>query len=352
MISRATNDIYPVRYFIGWGVVQALQSVMMIVGAAIVLITVNARLALFAALAMPPIAILTYVFAHKVFPISRMVQARKGNLTEATDEAVVGIEMVQAFGREDDVRDGFADRAEAVRSETMRQASVEARFLPGLIFLPSLGIAAVLFFGGRDAIAGTLTIGEFTLFITLLLQLVWPLEALGWIINLGQRATAAAVAQLRLARRDRAARPSRTTRRRCRTGPLPVRFEDVHFAYGTGAEVLRGVDLEVRAGRDRRRLRADRCRQDVAAQPRCRASTTRPTGACSSAASTARDVALAELRPVGRARDAEAGALLGAAAREPARRPPRRGLGRRARRLRGGRRRARSSTSCRTATTR
>ena len=74
----------------------------------------------------------------------------------------------------------------------MRQAGVEARFLPGLIFLPSLAIAAVLYFGGREAIDGTLTIGQFTLFITLLLQLVWPLEALGWIINLGQRATAAA----------------------------------------------------------------------------------------------------------------------------------------------------------------
>src|SRR3954453_12455356 len=192
VISRATNDIYPVRYFIGWGVVQAIQSMMMLVGAAIVLISVNARLTLFAALAMPPIAILTYLFAHKVFPISRVVQAKKGHLTEATDEAVIGIEMVQAFGREDDVRESFTGRAEAVRAETMRQAGVEARFLPGLIFLPSLAIAAVLFFGGRDAIAGNLTIGQFTLFITLLLQLVWPLEAVGGITTPGQRAPAAA----------------------------------------------------------------------------------------------------------------------------------------------------------------
>ena len=148
VISRATNDIYPVRYFIGWGVVQAIQSVMMLIGATIVLLSVNAQLTLYAAVVMPAIAVLTYVFAHQVFPISRVVQAKKGNLTEATDEAVVGIEMVQAFGREDDVRERFGTRAEAVRSETMRQAGVEARFLPGLIFLPSLAIAAVLYFGG------------------------------------------------------------------------------------------------------------------------------------------------------------------------------------------------------------
>src|SRR5918994_6888533 len=163
VISRATNDIYPVRYFIGWGVVQGIQSAMMITGAAIVLVSVNPRLALFAALAMPPIAVLTFFFAHKLFPISRLVQARKGNLAEATDEAVVGIEMVQAFGREDDVRTRFLGRAEAGRHETMRMANVEAKFLPGVLFLPTLGIAGVLYFGGQDVISGELTIGEFSL---------------------------------------------------------------------------------------------------------------------------------------------------------------------------------------------
>ena len=247
VISRATNDIYPVRYFVGWGVVQAMQSVMMLVGAAIVLSVVNPVLALTAALAMPPIAILTYLFAHRVFPISREVQRRKGHLTEASDEAVVGIEMVQAFGREDDVRDRFHGRAEAVRRETMRQASVEARFLPGLIFLPTLGIAAVLYVGGRQAIDGALTIGQFTLFVTLLLQLVWPLEALGWIINLGQRATAAASRSFAWLdgieamheRADPVPLPD---------GPLPVRLEGVRFGYATGSEVLSGIDLDAAPG--------------------------------------------------------------------------------------------------------
>jgi ABC-type multidrug transport system fused ATPase/permease subunit len=247
VISRATNDIYPVRYFIGWGVVQGIQSAMMITGAAIVLVAVNARLALFAALAMPPIAVLTWLFAHKLFPISRLVQARKGNLAEATDEAVVGIEMVQAFGREDDVRARFLGRAEAVRHETMRAASVEAYYLPGLLFLPSLGIAAVLLFGGREVIAGELTIGEFMLFITLLLQLVWPLEALGWIINLGQRAVASAGRSFAwldgIEPMPEPAEPKQLP-----DGPLPIRFEDVHFAYGRESEVLRGADLTVEPG--------------------------------------------------------------------------------------------------------
>ena len=247
VISRATNDIYPVRYFIGWGVVQAIQSVLMLVGAAIVLAVVNPRLALTAAVAMPPIAVVAYLFAHRVFPISREVQRKKGQLTEASDEVVVGIEMVQAFGREDDVRDRFRDRADAVRHETMRQATVEGRFLPGLVFLPTLGIAAVLLVGGREAIAGNLTIGEFTLFVTLLLQLVWPLEALGWIINLGQRATAAASRSFAwldgIEPLPESAAPVSLP-----DGSLTVRFDGVHFRYPTGGEVLRGIDLDVAPG--------------------------------------------------------------------------------------------------------
>ena len=247
VISRATNDIYPVRYFIGWGVVQGIQSGMMIVGAAIVLVSVNARLALISAVAMPAVAILTWFFAHRLFPISRLVQGKKGHLTEATDEAVVGIEMVQAFGREDDVRTRFLGRAEAVRHETMRMANVEAKFLPGVLFLPTLGIAGVLYFGGQDVISGDLTIGEFSLFITLLLQLVWPLEALGWIINLGQRAVASAGRSFAwLEGISPLQEPEQA--RSLPAGPLGVRFDQVRFSYGTGADVLRGVDLTVEPG--------------------------------------------------------------------------------------------------------
>ena len=194
------------------------------------------------------------------------MQRRKGHLTEASDEAVVGIEMVQAFGREDDVRDRFHDRAEAVRHETMRQASVEARFLPGLIFLPTLGIAAVLFVGGREAIAGNLTIGQFTLFITLLLQLVWPLEALGWIINLGQRATAAASRSFAWLDGIESL-PEPEDPAELPDGPLPVRFEDVRFRYPTGGEVLAGIDLEVAPGEIVAVCGADGRGEDVAAQP-------------------------------------------------------------------------------------
>src|SRR5512133_3786799 len=137
VVSRATNDLYPIRYFIGWGLVQGAQSLMMLVGAGIVLGAVNPTLALWG-----------------VLPISRAVQQRKADVTESANEAVVGIEMVQAFGREDDVQDRFAERADAVRAEVLRQARVESQHLPGLFYLPSLSIVVVLYLGGRQVIDG------------------------------------------------------------------------------------------------------------------------------------------------------------------------------------------------------
>jgi ABC-type multidrug transport system fused ATPase/permease subunit len=247
VLSRATNDLYPIRYFIGWGLVQGIQSVMMIVAAGIVLVLVDARLALYTAVAMPPITVLALRFARRVSPISRQVQERKGDVTEAADEAVVGIEMVQAFGREDDVRERFGGKAEAVRSTVLRQAGVEARHLPGLYYLPSLSIAAVVFFGGRQVIGGHLSIGQFVLFETLLLQLVWPLEALGWITNLAQRALASAGRSFAWLE-GIAPLPEPTSPRRLPEGPLGVRFEAVRFAYGGEEEVLRGLDLELAPG--------------------------------------------------------------------------------------------------------
>ena len=179
MLSRATNDLYPIRYFIGWGMMQGIQSIMMIFGIGVVLVIVNSRDSRCNRHVGRGRAHV-HVRAARL-PISRHVQQLKADVTEAADEAVVGIEMVQAFGREDDVQARFAGKAEAVRDGVLRQARVEAAPLPGLLFLPTISIAAVVLFGGNDVIDGTLTYRRVLSLLQLLLQLVWPLEALGWI---------------------------------------------------------------------------------------------------------------------------------------------------------------------------
>ncbi len=266
VLSRATNDLYPIRYFIGWGLVQGMQSVMMIVGAGIVLGLVNWELTLIAAVSLPLIGYVANRFGRLVSPISREVQARKGDVTESADEAVVGIEMVQAFGREDDVRGRFGDRAEGVRAAALRQAGVEAQHVPGLYYLPGpLDRGSGLLRRPRshprrpddrpvrplrDAPAAA------------------RLAARGDRLDPRPRAACAGLRgpQLRLARRHRAdagtgeSAPAsvRAARRALRERELRVRRR--------GRRAARARPRR-RAGGDRRRLRLDRLRQDLAPQP-------------------------------------------------------------------------------------
>ena len=196
-----------------------------------------------------------------VAPVSRAVQARKGDLTDAANEAVVGIEMVQAFGREQIVRDRFADRAGAIKTEMLRQARLESIYLPPIFYLPSLSVALVLFLGGRAVIDGTMSYGDLALFIQLLLQLVWPLESIGYILDLGQRALAAAGRTLLLARMRSLCCPSFRQRRRPAgraSGPRSSASMTSISLIRDGCEVLARSAAASRAGRGRRRVRADR----------------------------------------------------------------------------------------------
>jgi ABC-type multidrug transport system fused ATPase/permease subunit len=246
VLSRATNDLYPVRYFIGWGVLQTIQSVLMILGTVTVLAFVDLKLTLLTAIVFPLIALVAYQFARVVIPISRRVQQLVADLTELADEAVVGIEMVQAFGRDAEVRRRFGDGARTVRDANLQERRVEAVYLPPLVFLPAAAIATVLLVGGRQAMDGRLTLGQIVLFSTLLLQLAWPLEALGWILNLAQRAMAAAsrsFAWLEIAE----PLPEPVDPRPLPAEAAGIELAGVWFSYG-GEEVLRGVDLTVRPG--------------------------------------------------------------------------------------------------------
>ena len=255
---------------------------------------VDARLALYTAVAMPPITVLALRFARRVSPLSRHVQERKGDVTEAADEAVVGIEMVQAFGREDDVRGRFGGRAEAVRDTVLRQAGVESRHLPGLYYLPSLSIAAVVFFGGRQVIGGHLSIGQFVLFETLLLQLVWPLEALGWITNLAQRALASAGRSFAWLDGIESL-PEPATPRSLPGGPLGVRFESVRSPTAARRTSCAGSTSRSSPARSSRSAA-----RPAPARPRCSSLLPRfydPTGGRVLVGGVdTRDVRLAELR--------------------------------------------------------
>ena len=191
LVSRATNDLRVVRSFVGWGVFQLFISLLTLVVVSAALLYLNTPLALTVLSPMPLLAFAAWRFAAKVHPIFRSVQQKLADVTTVVQENVSGIRVVKSFSREPFETDRFGDRAEGVLNETLAARGLRAFYIPGMSFLPATSIAILILFGGRAVVEGTLTVGEFTLFQLYLMQLVWPMQGFGMVIDQGQRALAA-----------------------------------------------------------------------------------------------------------------------------------------------------------------
>jgi ATP-binding cassette subfamily B protein len=139
-----------------------------------------------------PIVILSLRFEKKYTRISRKVQDTQGDLATVIEEAAVGIRTIKAFGRRHHVFDGFDDGARDVYDISMDKVRLSSRFFTFLEAIPNATLAIVLLFGALAVGSGNLTLGTLVAFTTMLLQLVWPVAALGHILAMGQESMTAA----------------------------------------------------------------------------------------------------------------------------------------------------------------
>jgi ATP-binding cassette, subfamily B, bacterial len=248
LVSRATNDLRVVRFFVGWGMFQMFISLLTLVVVSAALLYLNAPLALVVLSPMPLLAFAAWRFAAKVHPIFRSVQQKLADVTTAVQENVSGIRVVKSFSREPFEKEQFGDRAEGVLNETMAARGLRAFYIPGMSFLPATSIALLILFGGRAVIEGSLTVGDFALFQLYLIQLVWPMQGFGMVIDQGQRALASCERIFEiLDERPEVEAPEHPS-------PFPdhapgVEFRNVSFSYD-GEPVLNGVNLKVEPGEE------------------------------------------------------------------------------------------------------
>ncbi len=251
LISRATNDLRVVRSFVGWGMFQLFISLLTLVVVSAALLYLNAPLALIVLSPMPFLAFAAWRFAAKVHPIFRSVQQKLADVTTIVQENVSGIRVVKSFSREPFETDRFGDRAEGVLNETLAARGLRAFYIPGMSFLPATSIAILILFGGRAVVEGTLTVGEFTLFQLYLMQLVWPMQGFGMVIDQGQRALAACERVFEILDSEPDVLPPKHPKPFPETAPA-VEFRDVSFSYeggdSGGEPVLEGVNLRVEPG--------------------------------------------------------------------------------------------------------
>ncbi|MEA2278042.1 MAG: ATP-binding cassette, subfamily bacterial [Solirubrobacteraceae bacterium] len=191
LMSRATVDLQSVRFFLGYGLIFMMQSALTILLAAGAMVAVQPGLAAISLIPVPFVIFIAARYGRRSRPALQEVQQRIAELTADVQENIGGVRVVKAFAREDLQLERFRHRVGRVWDQAMFSTRLQAFYNPFIGFLPQIGLAAILFFGGRAVIHGTLTIGEFSAFYTYLLMLLSPMRTLGISLGLAQRATAA-----------------------------------------------------------------------------------------------------------------------------------------------------------------
>jgi ABC-type multidrug transport system fused ATPase/permease subunit len=190
LMSRATVDLQAVRFFLGYGLVFILQSILTIALAGIVMIATEPRLGVISLVPVPFVVLISYRYGRRARPAIQQTQQRIAELTADAEENISGVRVVKAFAREPRQLQRFRGSVGRVFNQAMVATRLEATYNPIIGFLPQLGLAAVLLIGGNAVIHAHLTLGQFTAFYLYLNMLIAPMRTLGVILNLAQRATA------------------------------------------------------------------------------------------------------------------------------------------------------------------
>ncbi|WP_430788948.1 ABC transporter ATP-binding protein [Actinoplanes sp. G11-F43] len=245
LISRATSDIRAIQMYLAFGPSILVQCT--IAGVAFVLmLSINAPLAVVAMLTMPLVGFLGVRMRAASFPVSWLIQSRLARMATVVDENVQGVRIVKAFAAEQQQVNLLAAAADKVRWAYVTDAAVRSRWLPVMDNLPRLGLAMVLLTGGLMVLDGDATVGTIVAFNSYVLMLQPPFRMLGMIIMMGQRAAASAQRVY-----DILDTPAEIVDPAVPVTPPPrgaVRFEGVRFTYPDGTLALDGLDLHVRPG--------------------------------------------------------------------------------------------------------
>ena len=248
LMSRSTVDLQSVRFFLGYGLIFMVQSVVTILVAAAVMLAVNPTLALIALAPTPFVIWVAYEYGKRNRPASQEVQQRVAELTAEAEENISGVRVVKAFAQEERQLRRFNGAVRRVFDQSMVSARLRAFFNPFIGFLPQLGLAAILLVGGRQAINGSISIGDFVAFYGYVLMLTSPMRTLGVSLGMAQRAVASGARVFEILDRE----PALTAPAGAPALPAGdgrVELRGVSFGYGDGEDVLRDVDLDVAAGR-------------------------------------------------------------------------------------------------------
>ncbi len=247
LMSRVTNDVNALEQFVTHGVALTLVDMLRLVGASVVLLALNWRLALITLIPLPFIGAGLWIFNHRARPIYRRVRDRLGDINAALQDKLAGIRVVQAFEREEEELRHFRGVSSEYLQERIGAIRTWSVFFPALHFVSALGGALVLGFGARMVVNQQLTLGTLVAFLSYIVSFYEPVRRLTEVDNTFQQAIAAGERIFELL----------DTESEIQNAPNAIALDDiegdvvfdqVHFRYGDGDKVLDGISFHIAPG--------------------------------------------------------------------------------------------------------
>lgn len=248
LMIRATDDVEKVRLFIGQGLVLALQAIVLLLASLAVLWLTDPSLTLVILPILPIAFVVFFIFGAITQPLFIQVQIRISALNTVLQENLAGLKVVKAFAREPFEQQRFETSADNLLQQQLRVARIFSFLFPVIFLIANLGQAAILYFGGRQIIEGTLTLGQWQKFSLYLAYVFFPMGQLGFIINLMSQANASAqrIFEILDTKNEVEDKPNAIALADVKGD---VKFEDVGFHYFKGGEpVLNHITFEATAG--------------------------------------------------------------------------------------------------------
>ena len=260
LLSRATTDLSSIRRFAGFGLIFLVTNIMTFVAVVALLINLNWWLGLVTGVVFAPVLPVCFRFEKRYRVLSRRVQDQQGDLATLIEEAATGVRVLKALGRGRLAATRHDVQAAEVCQTQVEKAGLLGSFWALLDLIPNAVIGLIIVLGAVAVSTHSLTLGGLVAFITLALQLVWPVEAMGYIIASGQEAGTAAQRVLEIfdtapeitdkdqeQEQDPAERGGARALRPATRGHLV--FDHVAFSYPGAAEpVLRDIVLDLPPG--------------------------------------------------------------------------------------------------------
>ena len=190
LMSIATNDMAAVRMMLGPGVMYTVNTLTVGLLSVTFMLAISPRLTLISLLPLPLVSLSVWWFGDRIHRRFERVQERMAQLSAHVQENLAGLRVVRAFGAEGREAARFDALSEDYRRSHLDLIRVAGVFQPSLAFWSGVGALLAIWIGGREVIAGHITLGQFVAFTVYLGMLNWPMVALGWVINIFQRGSA------------------------------------------------------------------------------------------------------------------------------------------------------------------